>query len=318
MDFSSEEIEEFKNEALELLDEAEKHLLALEKGGDFTKTYDAVFRVFHSLKGAAGMLSMLELQSHMHQLENHYQQCKPLKTLSKETISYFLKGADAARQLLDGLKVTFEYTLPELKPSFAIKSPASEPTEKIENDAAVNPNSGKIMIVDDEPEIVSILSDLIREAGYQVVGFTSPIEALANLKKEKPDTVLTDYKMPEMSGFDVLKAVNTYDSDLPVVFVSGHVSKDMIIEALSFGVFGVIEKPFTDSQVLGICANASQRYQLVKLLNSTLSFIYFQYADLDEYLKNKGDETLRAVTRTQFKTLIETRRKLEFLRTQTK
>ena len=64
MDLSTEEIREFKNEALELLDEAEQSLLSLEKGGDFSKTYAAVFRVFHSLKGGAGMLGLQELQSH--------------------------------------------------------------------------------------------------------------------------------------------------------------------------------------------------------------------------------------------------------------
>ena len=108
-EFSAEEIQDFMTEAKDMLDEAERHLLGLEGGSDFTASYDAVFRVFHSIKGAAGMLAFTQLESHMHQLENQYQQCQKLDSLPKESITYFLAGVDAARHLMEGQSVQFDY-----------------------------------------------------------------------------------------------------------------------------------------------------------------------------------------------------------------
>ena len=320
MEFSREEIEEFKNEARELLDEAEKNLLSLEKGGDFAKTYDAVFRVFHSLKGGAGMLNLSELQSHMHQLENHYQQCKPLSELSKETVSYFLKGVDAARQLLNGDKISFKYSLPEnissttpenSNPSPPPREPASSPTEKLQEAL----DAIKVIVIDDEPDIVTNLTNLLEASGFLTRGFTSPTEALDQLKFEKPDVVLTDIKMGDLSGFDVLKLINKQDPDLPVIFISGFITKELILESLNFGVFAALEKPFSEARVIELCTNAGQRYRIVKLLNNLISFVYYQYSDLEKQWKNKDGDLMKQMMQSEFRTLIEAKRKLKFLRT---
>lgn len=344
MEFSNDEIEEFKNEALELLDEAERHLLSLEKGGDFARTYDAVFRVLHSLKGGAGMLNLLALQSHMHQLENHYQQCKSLKSLSKETVSYFLKGIDTSRQLLAGDKISFDYTLPENLPtqSSATPSPAkvppAAPSTKPDTQTLKAPTSStgatptaksststlqqtaeslgpiKVMIIDDEVDIVENLRLLLGEAGFDSIGYTSPREALGHLKTEKPDVVLTDIKMDDLTGFDILKLINSQDPDLPVIFVSGYITKELIIEALAFGVFAAVEKPFSNLRIIELCTNAAQRYRLVKLLNNLISFIYYQYSDLEKHWKAKGGDLMHEMMQSEFRALIEAKRKLKFLR----
>lgn len=71
MSFSEVEIEEFKAEALELLELAEKSLLGLDRGDtDYLSSFDAAFRCFHSLKGASGMMDLVQLQAHTHELEN--------------------------------------------------------------------------------------------------------------------------------------------------------------------------------------------------------------------------------------------------------
>lgn len=109
MGASSEEMEEFKIEAVEMLDEAEGKLMSLDKGGEFKPTYDAVFRVFHSLKGASGFLGLEELQHHMHQLESQYQELQN-RGMSKKDIGYFLSGIDGARKLLESESISFDYT----------------------------------------------------------------------------------------------------------------------------------------------------------------------------------------------------------------
>ncbi len=101
MQLSAEELNEFKLEALEMIDGAEKSLLALDSGGDFKKEYDSIFRAFHNLKGSAGMLELTRLQEYMHQIETTLTHEKEKGTLSHDLIDYFLKGCDQIRKILD-------------------------------------------------------------------------------------------------------------------------------------------------------------------------------------------------------------------------
>lgn len=98
---SEQDLEDFRNEGLELLDLAEKRLLALDGGSnDFPAAYDEIFRAFHSLKGAAGMMELTRIQAHTHEMENLLVQTKDSPTLSRELITTFLGGVDRARAML--------------------------------------------------------------------------------------------------------------------------------------------------------------------------------------------------------------------------
>lgn len=91
------EAEEFKSEILEMLDRAEKALLELDQlpvGQTSTSLYDEAFRVYHNIKGAAGMMEWNELQHHVHQLENILMSYKETSLIPKHLIGWFLKGND--------------------------------------------------------------------------------------------------------------------------------------------------------------------------------------------------------------------------------
>jgi two-component system, chemotaxis family, sensor kinase CheA len=109
MSFSEQEIGEFMTEAQELLDVAEKSLLALSAGEDFKTVFDAVFRSFHNVKGASGMMEMTVLQAHTHELETILMGFKEETAMPKPYVDYFLKGIDGARQILDGQTIDFNY-----------------------------------------------------------------------------------------------------------------------------------------------------------------------------------------------------------------
>lgn len=111
MSFSEQDLEEFKVEALELLDIAEKSLLALDQGADFKSSFDSIFRGFHNLKGAAGMMDLTHLQAHTHELESILMQFKEASALPKEHINFFLRGIDAAKSILDGNTISFDYNV---------------------------------------------------------------------------------------------------------------------------------------------------------------------------------------------------------------
>ena len=111
MSFSEQEIEEFKVEALELLDMAEQSLLSLNQKAPFEPVFDTVFRCFHSLKGGAGMMDLGTLQAHVHELESILMRFKGAQEMPNRYVSFFLKGIDGSRTILDGKKIEFDYSV---------------------------------------------------------------------------------------------------------------------------------------------------------------------------------------------------------------
>ncbi len=110
MSFTEQEIEEFKAEALELLETAEKGLLAIDEGADYQTAYNLIFRSIHNLKGGAGLMEFFELQRHTHELESLMVQYKGATAIPKAKINFFLRGIDAARLILTGKKSDFKFT----------------------------------------------------------------------------------------------------------------------------------------------------------------------------------------------------------------
>ncbi|AGH94531.1 chemotaxis protein CheW [Pseudobdellovibrio exovorus] len=128
MSFSEQDLEEFKVEALELLDTAEKSLLALDQGADFKSSFDSIFRGFHNLKGAAGMMDLTHLQAHTHELESILMQFKEASALPKEHINFFLRGIDAAKSILDGNTISFDYAISGPANTVSLTATAPTPT----------------------------------------------------------------------------------------------------------------------------------------------------------------------------------------------
>ena len=345
IDLSDEDIQDFRNEAQDLLELAEHHLLAIENGGDFGVNYDAIFRVFHSIKGTAGAVGWAPLQNHYHQIETQFLQCKQKGSITKAEVSYFLGGLDASRVLLNQGSIDFDYTIPddsapptaanESSPSAANvqgAAPASQPatpTPAPAAPAAHNPTALSTeedftkqidsddffaYIIDDEPELVEILSDILIDSGFTVQGFTRPEAALEAIRQKKPDLVVTDMRMPGMSGLDLLKKVQEIDPDLTTVFVSGQLTKEMIIEAVAHGIFGVIEKPFTETQVVSVCSAGARKTRLTRLLDRTVSLALYQFSTLEEMMRQQGKSEVSERMGQELQAVLKIKRKLKSIR----
>src|SRR5690606_34317787 len=130
--FSQEEIEEFKVEALELLDMAERGLLELDQGGDFKKCFDSIFRGLHNLKGGAGMMEMHELQAHTHEMETIFVSFKEQVQIPKPFIGLLLRGIDAARAMLDGEQVSFDFSSQDQEHQEVEAAPISSSGDEID------------------------------------------------------------------------------------------------------------------------------------------------------------------------------------------
>jgi PAS domain S-box-containing protein len=104
----------------------------------------------------------------------------------------------------------------------------------------------KLLLIDDEPDILRVLSISLKADGYDVISANNGAEGLAAFENEKPEIVLTDIKMPGMDGIEVLKKVKTLNPDAEVIIITGHGDIENAIEALKYGASDFINKPVRD------------------------------------------------------------------------
>lgn len=101
----------------------------------------------------------------------------------------------------------------------------------------------RIIVIDDEKRMCNSLTALLSDDGYQVRAFQNSLEAATAIRKEKVDLVITDIKMPELDGLQILRVVKEVDEDIPVILMTGYASLDSAIEAVSKGAYDYLLKP---------------------------------------------------------------------------
>jgi signal transduction histidine kinase len=112
--------------------------------------------------------------------------------------------------------------------------------------ATVRPGMGQVvMIVDDEPQLASLLEDMAASLGYEPLGITDPTRALDVLRREpsRIDALVTDERMPGMRGTELARAVLELRPDLPILLVTGYRSADLDRDAGRAGVARILDKP---------------------------------------------------------------------------
>ncbi len=111
---------------------------------------------------------------------------------------------------------------------------------------------GKILVVEDDPDIMRILTQTLSAAGFQVVPAYGGEDAIKKVRAHMPDLVLTDLAMPKVSGVEVIERVkqDPETQRIPVVAVTAHVWDGLAQNAGQVGCDGYISKPFTSKQLL--------------------------------------------------------------------
>src|SRR5512139_3782115 len=112
--------------------------------------------------------------------------------------------------------------------------------------------SGKILVVDDSPQISKALSDLLSASGYAVRTAPSAERALQILESAKFDLIITDLKMTGMTGIDLARQVLQTTPGLPIVILTGFGDMDSVISALRLGVADYLKKPFSIDEVMSV------------------------------------------------------------------
>ncbi len=109
----------------------------------------------------------------------------------------------------------------------------------------------RLLVVDDEPDMLKLLSMIIREkTPYELTTTNNPVEALDLAKKGGFDLVITDLKMPGLDGIELLEAIRRVDANIPVIFVTAYGTVESAAEAIEKGGFDFITKPFRKEQIL--------------------------------------------------------------------
>jgi DNA-binding NtrC family response regulator len=117
----------------------------------------------------------------------------------------------------------------------------------------------KILVVDDEAIMRNLLLKILEQEGYQVALAASSAEALEYLNKDCFELVLSDVKMPEMNGFELLKIIKEKWSDTAVIMMTGYGDAYTVKEALMFGADEYITKPFKSHEISLIVERAYWR-----------------------------------------------------------
>jgi DNA-binding NtrC family response regulator len=107
----------------------------------------------------------------------------------------------------------------------------------------------RVLVVDDEPDMVENCARILKRAAYQCLSTTDPHQALALVESERPDLLLTDLKMPGMDGMELLRRARAIDPALPVILITAFATIESAVAAIKDGAFDYLPKNFTVDQL---------------------------------------------------------------------
>jgi len=127
----------------------------------------------------------------------------------------------------------------------------------------------RVLLVDDETELLIDRSRIIRDLGYECIIANSGKEAINLIREVYPDIVMTDMKMVNLDGFDVLRKTREFDPNIPVILVTGFGTIETAVRAMKSGAFDYIQKPVS-SRMLEISISKAINSQSVARENESL------------------------------------------------
>ena len=121
-----------------------------------------------------------------------------------------------------------------------------------------------ILVVDDEPNYLVVLSELLREEGFEVYTAASGSDGLAVIREVDLDLVITDMQMPVMDGLQFLQEIKKFNGDLPVIIITAFAEVEKAVAAMQSGAFSYLAKPFSNDELVVSINKAAQHYSLLR------------------------------------------------------
>ena len=144
------------------------------------------------------------------------------------------------------------------------------------------PDPRIVLAVDDEENILRALKRSLTREGFKVITFTHPAEALEALKELKPDVVLSDHLMPDMTGLEFLKAVRNRAPDTCRIMLTGHAEMQTAIDAINLGeIYRFLLKPWDDVELSVALTLGLERLDLERENRKLAAMVRLQQMRLD-------------------------------------
>ncbi len=124
-------------------------------------------------------------------------------------------------------------------------------------------NKGKILLVDDEANILKVLSAILRKNGYDVYTSVSVEEAVHKISRLAPDTIITDFKLPGKSGMELLDELKVNGSRVPVIMLTAYGTIEKAVDAMRKGAFNYLAKPVNPDELLTVVREAVEKQRLL-------------------------------------------------------
>ena len=121
----------------------------------------------------------------------------------------------------------------------------------------------KILVIDNEEGLCRMMKAVLSDSSYQVKTFTQPREAVREFQTNQWDLVISDIKMPGMSGLEVLQRIKEKDPTIPVIMITAYATVETSIQALRKGAYDMLTKPFEPEELLYRVKNALKHNQLL-------------------------------------------------------
>ncbi|HEX4620653.1 MAG TPA: sigma 54-interacting transcriptional regulator, partial [Myxococcaceae bacterium] len=127
----------------------------------------------------------------------------------------------------------------------------------------------RALVVDDDQVVLKAVSEVLRREGYQLTALSDPLEALALAKDATLDVVISDIRMPNLSGLDVLAAFKRAQPDVEVILMTGFATVETAVAAVKAGAYDYVTKPFERiDDFISRVAHAVERRRLKKRAES--------------------------------------------------
>ena len=121
-----------------------------------------------------------------------------------------------------------------------------------------------ILVVDDEPNYLIVLSELLKDEGFEVLTAESAESGLKVVGENDLDLVITDMRMPGMDGLELLGAIKNHDKNLPVIMITAFGEVGKAVDAMKAGAYNYLAKPFNNDELLVNIKKAIEHYSLLR------------------------------------------------------
>jgi len=154
----------------------------------------------------------------------------------------------------------------------------------------------RILIVDDNREIRSILEEYLREEGYLAQGAADGKEALVKYAEAAFDLIITDLNMPGMTGIELIKEIAKGETTTEFIIITGYASLDSAIESVKAGAFDYLVKPFRIEELKVVIKNAKDKIALKKANKQLFDKLKSFYFEISRYRKWMDAEQIARFT----------------------